>query len=72
MEERYVQPPVKEGQELELTISEISHRGDSGIAKVNGFVVFVPGAQPGDRVQVRIVKVTSRWAAGEVISQNET
>jgi predicted RNA-binding protein with TRAM domain len=66
------QPPVREGQELDLTISDVSRRGDSGIARVNGFVVFVPGAQPGEKVHVRIVRVKPNYALAAVTDENET
>jgi len=43
--------PVKEGDVVEVEVMEKSRRGD-GVAKVEGFVVFVPGAEPGQRVKV--------------------
>lgn len=67
-----VEPPVKEDEELDVTITDISHRGDSGIAKVNGFVIFVPGARPGDKVHVRISKVTARHATARAVEADES
>ena len=54
--------PVTKGQELDLTVEAISHRGNSGIAKISGYLVFIPGTQPGDKVRVRITGITERWA----------
>ena len=57
-------PPIKVGEEHEVSIEEISRRGD-GIAKIQGFVVFVPGAKVGDKMKIRITRVSSRYAIAE-------
>src|SRR3989338_1897532 len=56
---------VKEGEEYDVEISEVSQRGD-GIARVKNFVVFVPGTNKGDKVHIRIKEVRGRHAIGEV------
>jgi len=53
--------PVKEGEEYEVTIEAVGAKGD-GICKINNFVVFVPGAQAGERLRVRIDRVLNRFA----------
>ena len=60
--------PVTKGQELDLTVEAISHRGNSGVAKISGYLVFIPGTQPGDKVHVRITGVTERWATAQKIT----
>ena len=60
--------PVHVGQELDVTIDAIGEKGD-GIARVKGFVVFVPEAKKGQRVRVRINKVLSKVAFAEVIGE---
>lgn len=59
--------PVKEGEEHEVTIDAVGSRGD-GIAKVNNFVIFVPGVQAGQTVRVRITSVRERFATAEVVA----
>jgi len=59
--------PVKEGDVLEVDIVEKSRRGD-GVAKVEGFIVFVPGAEPGQRVRVQIEKVGDTYAVAKIVS----
>ncbi|OLC55083.1 MAG: 23S rRNA (uracil-5-)-methyltransferase RumA [Chloroflexi bacterium 13_1_40CM_4_68_4] len=49
------------GTELELTIDTLAY-GARGVARVGGFVVFVTGALPGDRVRARIERVKRRHA----------
>jgi len=54
------------GREYDVEITELSRRGD-GLARVQGFVLFVPGTKPGQRVRVRVVKMGSRYAVAEVV-----
>ncbi len=56
--------PVKENQELEVVIDDIGSRGD-GIAKMAGFLIFVPQSKIGERVKVRIVSVGGKFAVAE-------
>jgi predicted RNA-binding protein with TRAM domain len=57
--------PVKEGDVVEVV--EKSRRED-GVARVEGFVVFVPGAEPGQRVKVQIERVGGTYAIGRVVT----
>ena len=59
-------PPVNVGDVREVRIVAMGSGGD-GIAKVNGFVVFVPGTELNDVVKVRITKVLKKFAFAEVI-----
>ena len=58
--------PVKAGDELDVTIEATAARGD-GIAKKDGFVIFVSGAKAGERVHVRISEVKQRYAVGQIM-----
>jgi 23S rRNA (uracil1939-C5)-methyltransferase len=65
-----VAAPVAKDQELELTIDSLAY-GGNGVARLNGFVVFVRRGLPGDRVRARVTKVQRRHAealATEVLS----
>ncbi|WP_255198159.1 23S rRNA (uridine(2552)-2'-O)-methyltransferase [Halorarius litoreus] len=59
--------PVREGDELEVTIEDVGREGD-GIAKVDGFTLFVPGTEAGDTVRVRVDDVKPRFAFAEKLS----
>ncbi len=61
--------PVKVGDEYDVRIESMSRRGDSGVARIQGLVVFVSGAKVGDAPKIRITKVGSGFAAGEVIGK---
>ncbi len=58
--------PVEVGKEYDVTISDTSRRGD-GIAKVDGFVIFVTGAKQGQQARVKITQVSNRFATGQVV-----
>ena len=53
--------PVTRDQELELTIDSLAF-GGNGVARLNGFVVFVRRGLPGDTVRARVTKVQRRHA----------
>ena len=53
--------PVTKDQELELTIDRLAF-GGNGVARLNGFVVFVRRGLPGDTVRARVTKVQRRHA----------
>lgn len=48
--------PVRNGEELELQIDSLAY-GGNGVARLNGFVVFVRRGLPGDTVRARVTKV---------------
>ena len=52
----------RSGDELTLTIDRLAY-GGKGVARADGFVVFVAGALPGDTVRARVEK--SKRAYGE-------
>src|SRR2546423_6258017 len=48
--------PVTKGEELELHVDSLAYCGN-GVARLDGFVVFVRRGLPGDRVRARVTKV---------------
>jgi 23S rRNA (uracil1939-C5)-methyltransferase len=48
--------PVVKDQELELDVDSLAY-GGNGVARLDGFVVFVRRGLPGDRVRARVTKV---------------
>ena len=62
--------PVQKDQELELRIESLAY-GGNGVARLNGFVVFVRRGLPGDTVRARVTKVKRNHAEAlttEVVS----
>ncbi|ADE01386.1 MULTISPECIES: TRAM domain-containing protein [Haloferax] len=61
------QPPVAEGDVRSVIIDTLGDQGD-GIAKVErGFVIIVPGTEPGDRVEVEVTDVKQTVAFAEPV-----
>jgi len=66
---RFRHSPVKVGEKYDVTIEAISNRGDSGVAKIEGFVIFVPGTKVDEKVKVKITKVGNGYATAELAEQ---
>src|SRR6056297_519346 len=58
---------IKKGQEIELEITDLAF-GGRGIAKVDGFTVFVDQALPEDRVLARVFKRKKNYAEARAAS----
>ncbi len=54
------------GSEYNVKIEDIAREGD-GIARVEGFVIFVPDTQVGDQVRIQIDRVMRRFAIGHKV-----
>lgn len=57
---------LKRGTELEVTIEKFADRGKS-LARLDGMVLFVNGAVPGDRVKVRILRKKKKHAEARLL-----
>ncbi len=62
--------PVKAGETYEVSINAVGEKGD-GIARVQGFVLFVPGVKKGDYVKIKITKVLKNVGFAEVVEKLE-
>jgi predicted RNA-binding protein with TRAM domain len=54
------------GKEYEVDITE-TNRQEEGIARIQGFVIFIPNAKPGDHVKIRITRIGGMTANAEVV-----
>jgi 23S rRNA (uracil1939-C5)-methyltransferase len=54
------------GDELELTVDSLAH-GGNGVARLEGYVVFVAGAVPGDRVRAVVGKAKRAYAEARTV-----
>ena len=61
--------PVEQGKEYAVQITELSRQGD-GIARVQGFVIFVKGATAGQKARIKITRVGDRSANGEIVTSS--
>jgi len=54
------------GDELELTVDSLAH-GGNGVARLDGYVVFVAGAVPGDRVRAVVGRSKRAYAEARAV-----
>ncbi len=54
------------GAELELTVDSLAF-GGAGVARIDGYVVFVQGAVPGDRVRALVRKSKRAYAEAQAV-----
>lgn len=60
--------PVEEGEQFTVEIEDLDDDGD-GVVRVEGFTLFVPEGQKGDRVIVRVDTVHDEFASASVIER---
>lgn len=60
--------PVDVGDRLEVTVEATGDEGD-GIAKVDGFTLFVPGVGPGETVEVAVTDVKPRYGFAQRVDE---
>lgn len=66
---RFTPKPVKLGDVTSLPIENITEKGD-GVAKVDGYVIFIKGAVPEDvnkTIQFKILEIHRKFAVAEKI-----
>jgi len=59
---------IEEGETYELRIDSVGRKGD-GIARVDKFMIFVPGTAKGDIVRAKIKKISGTLAFSEVVER---
>ena len=67
MQETYSNnPSIQVGDEHDVTIEAVGEKGD-GLARINGFVIFVPNTQAGEKCKIRVSRVLRKVGFGEKI-----
>ena len=67
--DRFRQPPVNVGDELTVKIEAVGAKGD-GVARKDGFVLFVPNVKEGQEVRIRVTKVLKKVGFAEVVGSS--
>ncbi|HYE81477.1 MAG TPA: 23S rRNA (uracil(1939)-C(5))-methyltransferase RlmD [Clostridia bacterium] len=60
------QIPVEKNRDYTVEITGLTSEG-SGVAKIEGFTVFVEGALPEEQAEIKIVKVLKNYAYGKLV-----
>ena len=58
--------PVKKNDVIEVTIQDLTHEG-LGVAKVDGYPLFIENTLPGEKAQITVVKVGNKFGYGKVL-----
>ncbi|WP_041844899.1 23S rRNA (uracil(1939)-C(5))-methyltransferase RlmD [Caldibacillus thermoamylovorans] len=62
--------PVKKNDYIDVEFVDLTHEGQ-GVAKIDGFPVFVPGGLPGEYAQIKILNVKKNYGYGKLIEIKE-
>lgn len=66
---RFTPKPVKLGDVTSLTVENITEKGD-GVAKIDGYVIFIKGANSDDInkvVQFKVLEIHRKFAVAEKV-----
>jgi 23S rRNA (uridine2552-2'-O)-methyltransferase len=63
-----VTAPVREGETVAVEVVDVGSEGD-GVAKLDGYTLFVPDTEVGDRVRVRVTDRKPRFGFAEVVER---
>ncbi|UTR07550.1 23S rRNA (uracil(1939)-C(5))-methyltransferase RlmD [Alkalihalobacillus sp. LMS6] len=61
------QAPVQKNETLTVTIEDLTHDG-SGVAKVDGYALFIPQALPGEKAEIKVVKTKKGYGFGRLMN----
>jgi len=64
-------PPVRVGEEIDVIIEAVGEKGD-GIAKKDGFILFVKETKQGETCRVRVTKVLQKVGFADKIGPAES
>ncbi|MBC1522469.1 23S rRNA (uracil(1939)-C(5))-methyltransferase RlmD [Listeria aquatica] len=61
---------LKKNQLLDVRIEDLTHDG-SGVAKVDGYPLFIPNTLVGERAEIKIVKLNKKFGFGRLMELKE-
>ncbi|WP_409304065.1 23S rRNA (uracil(1939)-C(5))-methyltransferase RlmD [Peribacillus sp. SCS-155] len=59
------QAPVAKNDYIDVVFEDLTHDG-AGVAKVDGYPIFVPNGLPGEKAKIKVVKVNKGYAFGRL------
>lgn len=63
--------PVAKNQQIEVTFTDLTQDG-SGVAKVDGYTLFIPGGLPGEKAKIQVIKTKKGYGYGRLLELTET
>ncbi|WP_026582623.1 23S rRNA (uracil(1939)-C(5))-methyltransferase RlmD [Bacillus sp. J33] len=62
--------PVQKNDYIDVIFEDLTHEG-AGVAKVDGYPLFVPNGLPGEKAKVKVIKVNKGYGFGRLIETYE-
>lgn len=60
--------PVKVGEKRSVKIESKGEKGD-GVVKINGYIVFIPEAEPEKKYDIEITKTFPRFGFAKILNE---
>jgi 23S rRNA (uracil1939-C5)-methyltransferase len=58
--------PVQKNDYIDVDFEDLTHDG-AGVAKVDGYPIFVPGGLPGEKAKVKVIKANKGFGIGRLM-----
>ncbi|MFB4165015.1 23S rRNA (uracil(1939)-C(5))-methyltransferase RlmD [Alteribacillus sp. JSM 102045] len=65
-----VQAPVQKNEMITATFEDLTHDG-AGVAKVDGYPLFVPYGIPGEKAKIKVIKTKKNYGFGRLMERIE-
>ena len=62
--------PVKKNEYIEVEFVDLTS-GGHGVAKIDGFPIFIPGGLPGEKARIKVFNVKKTYAYGKLVEIKE-
>ncbi|WP_100397857.1 23S rRNA (uracil(1939)-C(5))-methyltransferase RlmD [Bacillus sp. FJAT-44742] len=62
--------PVQKNEIIDVTFEDLTHEG-AGVAKVDGYALFVPNALPGEHAKIKVVKTKKGYGFGKLLEHTK-
>ena len=62
--------PVQKNDQIDVEFEDLTHDG-AGVAKVEGYPIFVPQGLPGEKAKIKVIKVNKGYGFGRLIELYE-
>ncbi len=58
---------VNKNDRLNVYVEDLTHDG-SGVAKVDGYPLFIPGALPGEEAEIQVMKTMKKYGFAKLLN----
>ncbi|MEW9051582.1 MAG: 23S rRNA (uracil(1939)-C(5))-methyltransferase RlmD [Neobacillus sp.] len=62
--------PVNKNEYIDVVFEDLTHDG-AGVAKVDGYPIFVPNGLPGEKAQIKVIKANKGYGFGRLMEIHE-